>query len=214
MKEDILEQIVEDWQLSQKGCFVKHNIKYRPDPKSEDYDSKKDSVHSDIDILSININDNNKVSVFNCKSWQEGFNVKYFYENLMTDPKLTYNKIHGHMTIKHFREFIIEKWTKAFIEAIVEETGSNKFTYYVVCTKIVNNKNNEKKLFENSELIKNIFYSNGGEIDIKIITLAELLYDYKERINKKITNYTESTSVGRLLQLIEASDIEIEKLKS
>jgi hypothetical protein len=211
MKEDILEQIVEDWQLSQKGCFVKHNIKFRPDPESEDYDSQKDSVNSDIDILSININDNNKVSVFNCKSWQKGFNIKYFYENLMVDEIITYNLIHGHKTIKYFREFVINKWRKAFIKAIFEETKSKKFTYYVVCTKIINNKNNEKELFEKSEIIKNSFYSDGAEIEIKIITLAELIYDFKRRIDKKITNYTESTEVGRLLQLIEASDMEIIK---
>jgi hypothetical protein len=217
MKEDILEQIVEDWQLSQKGCFVKHNIKFRPNINSKDYISSKDSVHSDIDILSININydinDYKRVSVFNCKSWQKGFNVKYFYENLMNDAIVTYNLIHGHKSFKYFREFVIDKWREAFINAIFEETNCKKFTYYVVCTKITNNKNNEKELFENSELIKNLFFGNGAEINIKIITLAELLYDYKHRINKKVTNYTEATEVGRLLQLIEASDVDLNELK-
>ena len=30
MKEDILEQLVEDWLVSQEGCFAKHNIKLLP----------------------------------------------------------------------------------------------------------------------------------------------------------------------------------------
>jgi hypothetical protein len=217
MKEDILEQIVEDWQLSQKGCFVKHNIKFRPNKDSKDYISSQDSVHSDIDILSININydtnDSRRVSIFNCKSWQKGFNVKFYYENIMDDALITYNLIHGHKSLKDFRELIIPKWREAFVETIYEETKSKKFTYYVVCTKITNNKNDEKKLFENSDLIKNLFYNNGADIDVKIITLAELLYDYKSRIDKKITNYTESTEVGRLLQLINASDVNLNKLK-
>ncbi len=30
MKEDILEQMVEDWFISKPGRFIKHNVKYRP----------------------------------------------------------------------------------------------------------------------------------------------------------------------------------------
>lgn len=52
-KEDILEQIVEEY-LTHKGYFVQHNIKYRPDNEDPDYDPKKDSVHSDIDVLAYN----------------------------------------------------------------------------------------------------------------------------------------------------------------
>ena len=32
MKEDILEQIVDDWFLSRPGVFTKHNVKFRPTP--------------------------------------------------------------------------------------------------------------------------------------------------------------------------------------
>lgn len=47
MKEDILEQLVEDWLVSEEGWFVKHNIKYRPHKNYAGYEPKKDSVHSD-----------------------------------------------------------------------------------------------------------------------------------------------------------------------
>ena len=208
MKEDILEQIVADWQLSKKGCFVKHNIRFRPDPEAKDFDPNKDSVHSDIDILSININDNT-VSVFNCISQQGGFSVKNYYENLMLEPNLTSNLIHGHDTIQKFREFVIEKWRKAFINTVYEETKSKKFTYYVACTKIKSNTKNEKDLFEKSPLIRGLFEKDGAEIDIKIITLTELLRDFEERIAKKATNFTEPSAVGRLLQLIDAADLKI-----
>ena len=49
-KEDILEQIVEEYLLHQ-GYFVQHNIKFRPNAADKDFDSKCDSNHSDIDIL-------------------------------------------------------------------------------------------------------------------------------------------------------------------
>ncbi len=55
MKEDILEQLVDSYFLKQQGCFTKHNLKYRPDTTAyKPEDTKKYSVHSDIDIISYN----------------------------------------------------------------------------------------------------------------------------------------------------------------
>lgn len=54
MKEDILEQITEDYFVSQPGYFVKSNLKYRPDPSIDGYNATYDSVHSDIDVVAIN----------------------------------------------------------------------------------------------------------------------------------------------------------------
>lgn len=45
-KEDILEQIVEEYLLHQ-GYFVRHNIKYLPDKTHPDFVQNKDSNHSD-----------------------------------------------------------------------------------------------------------------------------------------------------------------------
>ena len=53
MKEDILEQLVDDY-LQYKGYFTRHNIKYRPSPQHPDFDKLQDSNHSDIDVLAIN----------------------------------------------------------------------------------------------------------------------------------------------------------------
>ncbi len=53
MKEDILEQIVEDWLVCEPGWFVKHNIKYRPRKEHAEWVKNQDSVHSDIDILAL-----------------------------------------------------------------------------------------------------------------------------------------------------------------
>jgi hypothetical protein len=50
MKEDILEQLVDDY-LQHKGYFTRHNIKFKPSKDSIDFDIQKDSVHSDIDIM-------------------------------------------------------------------------------------------------------------------------------------------------------------------
>ena len=72
-KEDILEQIVEGY-LIHKGYFVQHNIKFRPSQGSPRLRySKKDSNHSDIDVIGYHpkIEDERKVMVVSCKSWQE-----------------------------------------------------------------------------------------------------------------------------------------------
>jgi len=59
MKEDILEQIAEDFYSKKVGYFTKHNIKFRPSDKESDYIAKFDSVHSDIDLLIIDAHKRN-----------------------------------------------------------------------------------------------------------------------------------------------------------
>ena len=49
-KEDILEQIVEEY-LLHEGYFVQHNLKYRPQKDNPDFKSITDSNHSDIDVI-------------------------------------------------------------------------------------------------------------------------------------------------------------------
>lgn len=75
MKEDILEQIVDDWLLTKEATFTKSNIKFKPDHLAHDYSKRSDSNHSDIDILAVHLNGKGKkaVTVVTCKSWQNGF---------------------------------------------------------------------------------------------------------------------------------------------
>jgi hypothetical protein len=73
-KEDILEQIVEEY-LTHKGYFVRHNIKFKPSNTHRDFLLKKDSNHSDIDVLAVNpqLKGTKRVYAVSCKSWQSGF---------------------------------------------------------------------------------------------------------------------------------------------
>ena len=45
MKEDILEQLVDDY-LQTKGYFTRHNIKFKPRSDHPDFVTKDDSNHS------------------------------------------------------------------------------------------------------------------------------------------------------------------------
>ena len=49
-KEDVLEQIVEDY-LQHRGYFTVHNIRFRPDPAQPDYVTNQDAVYSDVDVV-------------------------------------------------------------------------------------------------------------------------------------------------------------------
>src|SRR5216684_2024167 len=76
MKEDILEQIVDDF-LQWKGYFTRHNLKFRPSPNHPHFERQQDSNHSDIDVLGLHpkLQGVDRVWVVSCKSWQAGFDV-------------------------------------------------------------------------------------------------------------------------------------------
>jgi hypothetical protein len=77
MKEDILEQLVDDY-LQSMGYFTRHNLKFRPSKDHSSFDTKQDSNHSDIDVIGLHPTKRgpNRVWVISCKSWQAGFNVQ------------------------------------------------------------------------------------------------------------------------------------------
>jgi PIN domain nuclease of toxin-antitoxin system len=212
MKEDILEQLIEDWFVARNGWFVKHNIKFRPHKEHKDYISKKDSVHSDIDILAFSHNEKGckRVVSVTCKSWQSGFNLKEWKESIELDVELNSSKVDfkPREKWKYFRELISDKWLEAFVKKIEQETGQRDFTYMIAVTKI-NGTNEHKISFESSEVIKKRFKKYNSKIEIQIKTLREILHDYSERIYDKETPSLESTDVGRFLQLIHAAKIKL-----
>ncbi len=214
MKEDILEQIVEDWLIARNGCFVKHNVKFRPSKEEDEYIPNQDSVHSDIDILAIDVNQkgNGKVYAVTCKSWQSGLNAKLWLEELEKDISEVEKKSYGREKWKYFRELAVDKWTRAFVDEIYKQTGTKTFTYIIACTKVVNNKNNEKGKIENSKVFLERFKRAGANVKIEIITFNEIVKEYFSRLNNKETNAVESTEIGRLLQLIYSSGIRLNNM--
>ncbi len=157
MKYDILEQLVDGWFLRQPSTFTKHSIKYKPDVVDISHlqtkDRSKYTVSSDIDVVAIHLNkqEEKRISVVSCKSWQSGFDVDYFYKNLIDEEKRNVKNFW-----KYFRELVEPFWAKAFREAIFRETGSRDFTYYIAVTKIQRNKD---KLIEDFKSCK-LFIDN------------------------------------------------------
>lgn len=140
-KEDILEQIVEEY-LIYKGSFVRHNLKFLPAKNRSDFDPKKDSNHSDIDVLGYNPKKTgyDRIWAVSCKSWQAGFRPKQILDAIERKKKFG-----GKEAWKSFRELTQEKWSEAFADAIKTATGSSQFTYVVAVARVADA---ERKLWQ------------------------------------------------------------------
>src|SRR5580692_7882821 len=92
MKEDILEQLVDDY-LQAKGYFTMHNIKFRPVSTAVGFVANDDRVNSDVDVVGFNprLEEPNRVWVVSCKSWQAGFKpdewISHFERGIVQDKE-------------------------------------------------------------------------------------------------------------------------------
>lgn len=210
MKEDILEQLVEDY-FQREGYLTLHNVKFRPRNTRKDYDAKYDSVHSDIDILGYNPHKRGpgRVVAVSCKSWQGGFPAEGFIQKIEDELKKLRagEKIPGKKQWwKYFRELTVQKWSEAFTEKIKEKTGTGQFTYYLAVTRLKGNQERGAKAWQEHKRFKKALKGN----PIKIITVQEILNELWPSIE---TTMAES-EIGRLLQVIKASGWESRMRKS
>lgn len=189
MKEDILEQLVDD-HLQSKGYFTRHNVKFRPRSTSKDFNSSTDSNHSDIDVIGINPNlkDADRVVVVSCKSWQAGFSIHSKLKEL-EECKI----VSGREAWKSFRELMVQRWTDAFHEKIHSSTGSKIFTYVTAVTFA----KGTKSKWEKHPLFLKAMRGN----PIKILTLQEILSAF----DKSSSTIVAGSAIGRTIQLMKAA---------
>jgi len=218
MKEDILEQIAEDYFVSQPGFFVKSNLKYRPDDSVKGYDPRTDSVHSDIDVVAINNAFKNEIYVINCKSWQGGLDLPFLETTILDAIKRKATKNPGKREFwMSFRELCSIKWSKAFVNKMRSELGiKNGVTvtikYTILCTLLVQKK---KKGRTNEQVISNLGKNINDYFIKQIDNKVNLIFDVKtlnyfideviKRIKNKNTPAVENTHLARTFQLILAS---------
>lgn len=216
MKEDILEQIAEDFYSKNVGYFTKHNIKYRPSKEEPTYIAKYDSVHSDIDLIIIDAHKRNKIITVSCKSWQGGFDILK-YKNTVEDalnkqPIKTTGKRDDWCT---FRELCIYRWTNSFLKILrnelnVVDTKEIELEYVILCTKITKGSLKHKSDFENSEAIKKYFKQKKVNLKLKVTTIIEMIAEILKIMDEKDTPYVENTHLSRTLQLMIASGMKFE----
>ena len=190
MKEDILEQLVDDY-LQSEGYFTRHNIKFRPRSDHPDFKSRLDSNHSDIDVIGIHPRKKGpeRVVAVSCKSWQVGFRVSTKLEEIAKDKTVS-----GRKAWQAFRELTKPKWSEAFVTAVETATGSRKFTYILAVTAILGDRHAWEEYAP--------FVQAMGGNPIRMIDLTEML----ERIHNMSTTTVASSTIGRVLQLMRAAE--------
>jgi hypothetical protein len=197
-KEDILEQIVEEYLLHQ-GFFVRHNIKFLPRKDHKEFVSNKDSNHSDIDVLGYHPHrrGSDKVVAVSCKSWQGGFHLSHWLDAIKQQKTIS-----GREAWKSFRELVAPKWSEAFIDAVKKATGTEKFTYVIAVAHVVG----DKKIWEENIEFQRMIGSN----PIRIVTFQDMISD----INRELKTTLAATEVGRMLQMFRASGFVLHEKKS
>src|SRR3990170_3720516 len=189
MKEDILEQVVDDY-LQARGFFTRHNVKFRPRKSHPAFVTKDDSVPSDIDVIGVNPHAEgpSRVWVAGCKSWQVGFNVRTWLAGLEANKTIS-----GRKAWRFFRELMVPKWSEAFREAVRRETGSRSFTYVTAVTRL----SGDPSEWEQFPRFRKAMRGN----TIRLISLSEMV----AHVLPLLTKTPASSDLGRTLQLLKAS---------
>lgn len=189
MKEDILEQLVDDY-LQLKGYFTIHNVKFRPADTDVEYVKKQDCVHSDVDVVGFNprLEGPDGVWVVSCKAWQAGFDPKARIASIENNKRVA-----GRDAWKGFRELVKKKWADALIKKIEDLTDRSEFTYVTAVTLL----KGDPSIWQKYPLFKENLRGN----PIVIFTVEEILEDVYRGIRTTVA----SSEVGRLLQVIKAS---------
>jgi hypothetical protein len=195
MKEDVLEQIVDDY-LQFKGYFTTHNVRFKPSQDHALFEGDQDRVPSDVDVVGLHPQrtDTERVIVVTCKSWQTGFNPRRKLEELRgvaKNPKRA--------TWRHFRELWVPKWNEAFREKIAELTGAKTFAYRIAVTRLQGDGDSGRWASEWAEdpTIK----VNLDGCSFGFLTLEEMWGTLLAELKKTPA----SSEIGRLAQLLKAA---------
>ncbi len=191
MKEDILEQLVDEY-LMHKGYFTMHNVKFKPPANDPDFIGNQDSVASDIDVIAIHPckEGPERVIVVSCKSWQEGFDPNACLDHIINNKKYA-----GRDAWRGFRELCSPKWSRAFMASVEAATGTRSFTYWTAVTSI--RKKRAKEVWEDNPDFREAIEGN----PIRLMSFADMLDD----VWSQLSNTPAATELGRMIQLMKAS---------
>lgn len=189
MKEDVLEQIVEDY-LQLQGYFTTHNVRFRPRSDHTDFISNQDSVYSDVDVVAVHPlrRGRAKVMVVSCKAWQAGFNADSKLRELNGEKRNPKRP-----TEKHFREVWTPKWSEAFVDRIAVLTGQRVFDYRIAVTHL----RGDRSSWAADKTIR----SNLPGCSVDFLTLEEMWGE----VLAGVTTTPASSEIGRLAQLLKAA---------
>lgn len=191
MKEDVLEQIVDDY-LQLNGYFTIHNVRFKPSPDHPEYVANDDRVPSDVDVVGINPQREgwDRVWVVSCKSWQGGFRADHTLRRLRGEAPQPKRE-----TWRYFRELWVPKWAEALHREIVERTGSSAFKYSIAVTRLIG----DGAAWATDPTIAANLRGN----PMSFLTLESMWSEYLEAIGTT----PQPSEIGRLVQLLKAAKL-------
>lgn len=191
MKEDVLEQIVDDY-LKFQGYFTIHNVGFKPRSDHGDFVGSQDSVPSDVDVVGYHPGKPgvDRVVVVSCKAWQPGFDATAKLAELRGEKKNPKRE-----TWRQFRELWIPKWSEAFRATISGLTGETNFSYRIAVTSL----KGDGSAWETDPTIA----TNLSGCPIGFLPLQEM---WAEML-KELTTTPAASQIGRLAQLLKAAGL-------
>jgi hypothetical protein len=189
VKEDVLEQIVDDY-LQFKGYFTTHNVRFRPSPDHPDFVKKDDAVYSDVDVVGYHpsLVGVDRVVAVSCKAWQVGFDANAKLAELREEKKNPKRE-----TWRHFRELWKPKWSEAFRARIAELTGESRFSYRIAVAHL---RGERDAWAADSTIQENLAFCS-----FDFLTLNEMW----ATMLAELTTTPASSEIGRLAQLLKAA---------
>lgn len=193
IKEDILEQLVDDW-LQTRGYFTRHNLKFKPSERSDGYSKAQDAVASDIDVIGVHplLSGQERVQVVSCKSWQGGFSPARWVERIANDKV-----VFGKAAWKSFRELVQPRWSRAFVDTVEAATGSREFTYITAVTRL----RGDAGAWERHVPFVEALEGN----PLRVLTLRQMATEVAGSLGTTVA----SSHLGRTLQLLKAAGFEL-----
>lgn len=193
IKEDILEQLADDW-LQSRGYFTRHNLKFRPTESSSGYSKSQDAVSSDIDVVGIHptLRGRERVQVVSCKSWQGGFRPERWIEAFACNKT-----VFGRPAWKSFRELVQPRWSSAFLDAVEAATGSREFIYITAVTRL----RGDAGAWENHRPFIDRLEGN----PLRVLTLRDMAMDVASSLGTTVA----ASHLGRTLQLLKAAGFKL-----
>jgi hypothetical protein len=198
VKEDILEQVVEDY-LQLRGYFTRHNLRFKPERTHQDFLQDQDSVPSDVDVIGFKpgARGPEKVWVVSCKSWQPGFDAGAKLRELRREKANPKRE-----TWRGFRELWEPKWSEAFRAEVERVTGARNFTYSIAVTRL-RGKMPQREAEAAWQADETISRHLAG-CRFSFLTM----HDMWAELQRELTTTPASSEIGRLAQLLKAAKIE------
>jgi hypothetical protein len=191
VKEDVLEQIVDDY-LKFRGYFTVHNVPFKPRTDHPAFDGPKDRVPSDVDVVAYHPRKRgiDRVIAVSCKAWQSGFDATNLLDRLKKDKKAGNRK-----AWQLFRELWVPKWSEAFRAAVYELTGAKTFAYRIAVTLLTGD---ASAWAADRRIAENLPGCSIGFLPLEEMWSAMLA---------ELTTRPAASEVGRLVQLLKAAGL-------